>query len=130
MILSSEEALKLLEEAERLNPGRWVEHSKKVGEASRRIAEKLNLDTEKAKTLGYIHDIGKRNGQGTHHVIGGYKFLREKGYDDEYANICLIHSYLNNDINCTAGGVPNPDSDGYDFRTKTDRDYDKTRSRQ
>ncbi len=126
MILSSEEALKLLEEAEKLNPGRWVEHSKKVGEASRRIAEKLNLDTEKAKTLGYIHDIGKRNGQGTHHVIGGYKFLREKGYDDEYANICLIHSYLNNDINCTAGGVPNPDSDGYEFRKEFVKKHEYT----
>ena len=30
------------------------------------------------------------------------------GRDDEYCNICLTHSYLNNDIVCTAGGVPNP----------------------
>lgn len=33
--------------------------------------------------------------------------LYEKGYDDEYCNICLTHSFLNNDILCTVGGVPN-----------------------
>lgn len=116
MILTSQEALKLLEEGEKLNPGRWIEHSKRVGEASSRIAEKLNLDIEKAKTLGLIHDIGKRYADGQSHVIRGYKFLKENGYDDEYANICLTHSYLNNDINCTAGGVPSPESEGYEFR--------------
>lgn len=116
MILDSKEALELLEEAENLNPGRWIEHSKKVGEAARRIAKKLNLDTEKARTLGYIHDIGKRYGEREHHVIKGYEFLKEKGYDDEYANICITHSYLNNDINCTAGGVPSKESASYEFR--------------
>ena len=116
MKLNKEQALKLLDEGEKLNPGRWIEHSKKVGEASRRIAEKLNLDTEKAEVLGLIHDIGKRYGEKAHHVINGYKFIKELGYDDEYANICLTHSYLNNDINCTAGGVPSPKSDGYEFR--------------
>ena len=29
--------------------------------------------------------------------------------DEEYYNICITHSYLNNDILCTAWGVPNPD---------------------
>ena len=116
MILTSKKALEFLDEAEKMNPGRWIEHSKRVGEAAERIAEKLNLDTEKARTLGYIHDIGKRYGEAAHHVIKGYEFLRENGYDDEYVNICLTHSYLNNDIDCTAGGVPNPESDGYEFR--------------
>ena len=32
-----------------------------------------------------------------------FKSLKELGYDDEYANICLTHSYLNNDVYCTAG---------------------------
>ena len=35
--------------------------------------------------------------------------MKDKGYDEEYCNICITHSYLNNDIVCTAGGVPNPD---------------------
>lgn len=116
MKLTSEQALKMLQEAEELNNGRWIEHSKKVGEAAARIAEKLNLDTEKARSLGYIHDIGKRFGEKEHHVIKGYEYLKSLGYDDEYANICLTHSYLNNDINCTAGGVPKKDVGGYEFR--------------
>ncbi len=37
----------------------------------------------------------------------GYNYLKDKGYDEEYCDICLTHSYLNNDIICTAGGVPN-----------------------
>ena len=38
----------------------------------------------------------------------GYNYLKERGYDEEYCNVCLTHSYLNNDIICTAGGVPDP----------------------
>lgn len=126
MILSSTEALNYLNEAEKLNPGQWIEHSKKVGEAAARIAKNLNLDVEKAKTLGYIHDIGKRYGGLAHHVIKGYEFVKEKGYDDEYANICITHSYLNNDINCTAGGVPRTDSEGYEFRKEFVKNHEYT----
>ena len=39
----------------------------------------------------------------------GYKYLKELGYDDEYANICLTHSYLNNDINCVAAEMHSKD---------------------
>lgn len=44
------------------------------------------------------------------HVIKGYEYIKELGYDEEYANICLTHSYLNNDIYCVGGGIPK-DSD-------------------
>lgn len=116
MILTKEKALEMLEQGEKLNPGRWIEHSKKVGEAAKRISKALNLDYEKAEILGYIHDIGKKFGESVHHVIKGYQYLKELGYDEEYCNICITHSYLNNDINCTAGGVPKTTSDGYEFR--------------
>lgn len=116
MLLTKAKALEMLEESEKMNPGRWIEHSKKVGEAARRIAESLNLEAEKAEILGLIHDIGKRFGEKAHHVIRGYEYLKNLGYDDDYCNICLIHSYLNNDINCTAGGVPQEGIGGYDFR--------------
>ena len=123
--LTSNEAYKLLTEAEKLNPGRWIEHSKRVGEAAQRIAKKLNIDSDKAKAMGYIHDIGKRSGERVHHVINGYKYMTELGYD-EYAVICLTHSYLNNDINCTAGGVPNSDSEGYEFRKEFIKNHEYT----
>lgn len=112
MKLTSKEALKLLE-SEELNSmeKRWIEHCISVGNAAGRIANALvnkgiDIDVDKTITLGYIHDIGKYSGESHGHVMRGYKFLKEKGYDDEYCNICLTHSYLNNDIVCTAGGVP------------------------
>lgn len=126
MKLTSERALEYLEEAKKLNNGRWIEHSKRVGEAASRIAEKLGLESEKAKALGYIHDIGKRFGKEIQHTAKGYEFLLEEGYDEEYANICLTHSYLNNDINCTAGGYPDPHGYGYSLRVSFLEKYEYT----
>lgn len=116
MKLGIEEAIDMLKEAEKMNNGRWIKHSKKVGEASSRIARKLDLDIEKATVLGYIHDIGKRYGVKAQHTVQGYEFLKDSGYDEEYANICLTHSYLNNDIDCTAGGYPNKNGYGYEMK--------------
>ena len=65
--------------------------------------------------MGYIHDIGKRFGKKAIHTVEGYEFLIELGYDAEYADICLTHSYLNNDINCTAGGYPSPKYRGHKY---------------
>ncbi len=106
MKLSSKTAKKMLDDALGKTPhDGWIKHSICVGDAAARIAKALNLDTEKAKTLGYIHDIGKTISF-QNHVMDGYNLLKQKGYDEEYCNICLVHSYLNNDVNCTAGGIP------------------------
>lgn len=112
MKLNSSEALKMLNDArgKTMHDG-WIDHSICVGNTASKIAEALNnvnynLDVDKIKTLGYIHDIGKMVGEFKNHVMNGYEFLRSKGYDEDYCNICLTHSYLNNDINCTAGGIP------------------------
>lgn len=112
MILTSKEAKELLEN-ERLNTKdeRWIKHCINVGDSAGKIAKALvekgiDVDIDKTITLGYLHDIGKYNGESHGHVMRGYEFLKEKGYDEDYCNICLTHSYLNNDIICTAGGVP------------------------
>ena len=61
MKLTSDKALELLKEAEQTTSDLgWISHSKCVGETAGIIAEKLGLDVDKAITLGYIHDIGKR----------------------------------------------------------------------
>lgn len=114
MKITSKDARNLLEEErKKLNDDRWIEHCLCVGDSAGRIAKALNekgynVDIDKTITLGYLHDIGKYNGESHGHVMRGYEYLKSKGYDCEYSNICLTHSYLNNDIVCTAGGVPNP----------------------
>lgn len=116
MKLTSKEAKDLLESYRgKTESDIWIDHCICVGDTAGKIAEALNekgykIDIDKSVTLGYLHDIGKYNGESHGHVMRGYEYLKGKGIDDEYANICLTHSYLNNDIICTAGGVPDPKS--------------------
>lgn len=121
MILTSKQALKMLESSKKKTESDgWIYHSICVGNVASIIAKALDLDEEKAKTLGYIHDIGKSVGKFDAHVINGYTYLKNLGYDEEYCNVCLTHSYLNNDINCTAGGFP----DDIPFRTEFIKNHD------
>ena len=119
MKLTSIEARKILENARsKAESTGWIEHSICVGDSAGRIAEALkkkgyDLDIDKAITLGYIHDIGKMVGPFHEHVMNGYEYMKKQGYDEEYCNICLTHSYLNNDVVCTAGGVLNPEKDPF-----------------
>ena len=123
MKLTLEKAREMLEEARKKSTDdRWINHSICVGNTAGKIAEKLNLDVNYAKTLGYIHDIGREIGDSKDHVMNGYYYLKELGYDDEYANICLTHSYLNNDIYCTAGGIPTD----IPFRTEFIKNHEYT----
>ena len=115
MKLTSIEAKNLLEqEIQNVKDDKWIEHCICVGNSAGIIAKALkekgydvDVDIDKTITLGYLHDIGKYSGESHGHVMRGYKYLKNKGYDEEYCNICLTHSYLNNDVVCTAGGVPN-----------------------
>lgn len=121
--MNKEEALKLLNEEGSLAPdNKWISHSICVGDTASVIAEKLNLDKEKARVLGYIHDIGKRFGSFPLHDLNGYNYIKKLGYSDEYANICLTHSYLNNDYLCTAGELP----ENIPFRTQFIKNHEYT----
>lgn len=119
MKIDSKGALELLEEIRKnLDDDRWIGHSICVGDTGYRIAEALKekgvkVDPEKVRTLGYIHDVGKYTGESKGHIMRGYEYLKSKGYDEEYCNICLIHSYLNNDITCTAGVAPKPEDNPF-----------------
>lgn len=120
MVLTSEEARKILENTRKNfeNQG-WIDHSICVGDTAGRIAKALNqkgmnLDVDKVIALGYIHDIGKKVGDFRDHVMNGYNYLKDLRYDEEYCNICLTHGYLNNDVLCTAGGIP----ENIPFRTE------------
>ena len=113
MELTIIEARKLLESYRgKTDSDMWIDHCRCVGDTAGKIAEALNkkgynVNIDKTIILGYLHDIGKYNGESHGHVMRGYNYLKEKGYAEAYCNICLTHSYLNNDIICTAGGIPN-----------------------
>lgn len=98
------EARAILDEASKLNPGPWVEHSIYTAEAAGRIAENhKELVPDVAYTLGLLHDIGRRYGvTNMKHTIDGYNYLMEKGYSDA-AKICLTHSFPYKDMNVYFG---------------------------
>lgn len=106
MKLTSKKALEILEsQIGKTESDGWIKHSICVGNTAQKIALALNLNEDYAKSLGYIHDIGKRFGWKKHdgvlpHAINGYDYLKSLGYDEDYAGICIKHSFLNNDIDC------------------------------
>ena len=91
---SLKQAETLLLEAEKLNPGPWVAHSRNVAQAAKLIAEHHpTLNAEVAYIFGLLHDIGRREGvTGMRHALDGYRFLDGLGYSDA-ARICLTHSF-------------------------------------
>ena len=93
-IPTRDQAEAFMNDAQRKNPGAWAEHSRYVARAAEAIAaHHPALDPEAAFILGYLHDIGRRNGvSGMRHVMDGYDFLIGKGFDGA-ARICLTHSY-------------------------------------
>ena len=128
MKLTSKQAREMLEQARKnAKEEKWIDHSICVGQAVGRIAEALNkkghnLDVDKAITLGLVHDIGKIKTSFSEHDMEGYNYMKEQGYDEDYCNICLIHPYLNNDVNCTAGGFPSD----IPFRTEFVKNHEYT----
>ena len=123
MKLTSKEALDLLNEnIGKTSSDKWIKHSKNVGYVAGVIAGNINLDSDFATTLGYIHDIGKKYGLNSNegvipHAINGYNYLKSLGYNDEYAGICIKHSFLNSDINCLANDrdYTNSNDENYTF---------------
>jgi len=109
MRLTVEKAKELLDRArpEPLNTG-WIRHSISVGDTAAVIAKALNLeDPERARALGYVHDIGKyENPRDVEwHDVLGYEYLCDEGIDEQDAFICLTHSYINGDYTCVAGKI-------------------------
>ena len=84
----------MLEEAEKMNPGPWGAHSRRVAFCAEAIATRCtDMDSDKAYVLGLLHDIGRRAGIGQlKHVYYGWQYMLEQGYPN-VAKICLTHSY-------------------------------------
>ncbi len=103
-IPSIEQAEIIIQEAQALNPGPWVQHSLFVGKAAQAIAQHHpKLNSQVAFILGYLHDIGRRAGlTDMRHTLDGYDFLMEKGFDTA-ARICITHVFPLKDIHAVAG---------------------------
>lgn len=88
----------LLDEGHALNPGPWKNHCYAVARAAEKIAIAVNkaggkMNSDKAYIYGLLHDIGRRVGP-TYmaHVIDGYNYLHNMGYDNA-ARRCITHSF-------------------------------------
>jgi hypothetical protein len=96
LVPAREEADKLLEWAEKQNPGPWTGHCRTAGRTAEAIARKCGLDAGRAYVSGLLHDIGYysyRSGEGEKdHIFAGYDLMMEKGHGDA-AKICLSHSF-------------------------------------
>lgn len=99
MYPTKQEALRLLKEAEAMNPGPWGDHSRTAAHCAERIAARCEgMDADKAYILGLLHDIGRRFGvRHLGHVSDGYSYMMSLGYD-EAARICLSHSFNNQTV--------------------------------
>ena len=104
MKLSRSKAETALQEAEKSNPGAWVEHSRYVAEACKNIAERCShLSAEKAYIYGLLHDIGRYAGVSSEkHLIDGYRYCMERGWD-KAAQICISHAFMIQDIHSSIG---------------------------
>ena len=106
MIPDKKQAMALLLDGLKDNPGPWGKHSLTAAHCAAKIAKVSSLDEDKAYVLGLLHDIGRKFGK-RHlgHVSDGYSYMMSLGYD-EVAKICLTHSFFNN---TTEGYVGNFD---------------------
>lgn len=102
--LSVIEAEKILAEAETLNPGEWVLHSKVAAQCAKTIAQHcVGIDVDTAYIFALLHDIGRRVGVcDVRHVYEGYMYMMGKGYPD-VAKICLTHTFPFPDIQKISG---------------------------
>ena len=98
------EAEDILQQASKLNPGPWVNHSMYVANAAELIAKyDEELDEDIAYVIGLLHDIGRIKGRHyVRHSIDGYNYAMEKGYD-MIARISITHTFLCNNIDDICG---------------------------
>ncbi len=78
----------------------YIFHTTGVAEAAYKIAQKCNLDPQKAYILGLLHDYGKIQNEkhtGKAHFIVGYDKMNKEGFSD-VANVCLSHSFPSKDF--------------------------------
>lgn len=112
MLLTRTTAENALLQAERLNPGPWVSHSRYVAMACRNIASRCpTLNPDMAYIYGLLHDIGRYAGvTSERHLIDGYRYCMERGWK-KAAQICISHAFMVKDISSSIGVFDMPPED-------------------
>lgn len=106
------EAEAALREAERMNPGAWVAHSRYVAQACEAIARYCpHLNAEASYAYGLLHDIGRYSGPSSErHLLDGYRYCLGRGWE-KAARICFSHAYMIQDIATSIGSFDMPPAD-------------------
>ncbi len=76
------------------NPENWKLHCINVGRLCGMLADKCGVDSEHARALGYVHDIGRWQIHSFDHTVRGFELLVDAGWEAEAIG-CLTHSFLN-----------------------------------
>lgn len=77
-----------------INTTAWLGHCVYVGEVCANLARILGLDDNIARTLGLLHDYGRKYDHSFNHVITGFESLVDINWNNE-AIACLTHSFVN-----------------------------------
>ena len=72
----------------------WIGHCLNVSIVSANLAKILGLDENVARTLGLLHDYGRKQNHTFKHTIIGFESLVDKNWNNE-AIACLTHSFVN-----------------------------------
>lgn len=77
----------------KINTSMWISHTLHMSQSCAVLARCLNLDINKARTLGLLHDFGRKYDHSFNHVIKGFEELCDLGWKGE-AISCLTHSFV------------------------------------
>lgn len=77
-----------------INTSSWISHSFYASEVCANLSLLLNLDIEEAKTIGLLHDYGRKFNHTFYHAIEGFQHLIDINWDNEAIG-CLTHSFVN-----------------------------------
>ena len=75
------------------NSSSWLSHSLYAGEVCANLAPIFGLNSDVAKTLGMLHDYGRKFDHSFMHTIEGFEALSDLGWHSE-ALSCLTHSFV------------------------------------
>ncbi len=115
-----------LQDALKMNPGLWGDHSRFVALACERIAQKCSaLSPDDAYCYGLLHDIGRYAGVTSEkHLIDGYRYCMAHGWG-KAAQICISHAFMIQDIVTSIGRFDVTDEDYHFMETFiADAQYD------